>query len=241
VPHACRLYVLPPSHFCERARWGLDRAGTAYTEFRWAPGIHAPLARRLAPRTSLPILEADGTVVQGSGAILDFLGTTGGDAALEDRFEHRIGPLVSRYLYSATLHDPGSGVRDMVIAGLPRWQRLVGAATWPLVRRAIMAGMQARPEFTATLEAEVEAELDWFDGRIGGADHLVGGGFGRADITAASILSPLAMPPDMPLYGRLRPPPAVAAALARWRARPSLKWVLRTYAAWRGFSGSRPA
>src|SRR3712207_676399 len=110
-PDRPRLIVLPPSHYCERARWGLDHMGVAYREERWAVGCHVPLAKRLAPATTLPILDTGREVIQGSGRILDWTGMPGGDAEVEDRFERGIGVLVRQYIYAATLGDADSGVR----------------------------------------------------------------------------------------------------------------------------------
>ena len=68
------------------------------------------------------------------------------------------------------------------------------------------------------------------EGRDGGRGRLVGDRFGRADITAASLLAPLAPPGEHPVYRRGAMPAAVEDALTRWSARPSLRWVERTYA-----------
>src|SRR5512133_2030029 len=72
-----RLYVLPPSHYCERARWALDHMGLGYTEGRWVVGVHAVRARRIAKGTTIPILLAGSDVIQGSGLILDWTGMPG--------------------------------------------------------------------------------------------------------------------------------------------------------------------
>ena len=72
-----RLIVLPPSHYCERARWALDHAGVAYTEDRWGVGLHVPLAKRLMAGTGLPILDTGAEIIQGSDRILDWTGLPG--------------------------------------------------------------------------------------------------------------------------------------------------------------------
>src|SRR3712207_4210842 len=118
MPDRPRLIVLPPSHYCERARWGLDHSGILHTEERWAVGCHVPLARRLAPATTLPILDTGREILQGSGSILDWARVEDGDAELEERFERRIGVLVRQYIYAATLSDPASGVRAALLDGV---------------------------------------------------------------------------------------------------------------------------
>lgn len=225
-----RLFVLAPSHFCERARWALDQTGVAYTEERWAAGIHVPLARRIARRTTLPILDTGDEVIQGSDRILDWTRLPGADAALEKRFETRIGPLVRRFLYSATLFYPRSDVPGILFDGVPAWQARLGRLAWPATRKAMITGLNARPVLVPELGHELEDELDWFDHHLAGRHHLAGDQLGRADITAASLLAPLARPAACPLYRKAELPVTAEDRLMRWSARPSLQWVERTYA-----------
>ncbi|WP_407523598.1 glutathione S-transferase N-terminal domain-containing protein [Methylobacterium oryzisoli] len=225
-----RLFVLAPSHFCERARWALDHAGVIYREVRCAPGPHALIAIRLGTGTALPILNTGTQVIQGSDRILTWTGISGGDPDLEGRFERWVGPLVRRYLYSALLHHPSSKVREILLDGVPRPQALMGRLLWPLTRQRMIRGMEAWADARPGLERQVEAALDWFDAQVAGRHYLVGGGFGRADITAASLLAPLARPAACPLYRHLSLPFAVEDALRGWRKRRSLFWVERIYA-----------
>jgi glutathione S-transferase len=224
-----RLIVLAPSHYCERARWSLDHAGVSFVEERWAPLLHVPLARRIAAKRTLPILVTGSEVIQGSDRILDWTGTGGGCPALERRFEQVIGPLVRRYMYAATLSDPASGIAGILFDGVPAWQRLMGRLCWPGTRRLMVNAMNARPHLVPEFEAQLGAELDWFDRELGDRAHLVGDSLGRADITAASLLSALVRPALFELYGRVRLPGRVEDTLGRWRDRPSLHWVRQLY------------
>lgn len=227
---APRLIVFPPSHFCERARWALDATGVDYTEERWAVGLHIPLTRRLAPATTLPLLDTGAQVIQGSDRILAWTRLPGADAAVETRFELRIAPLVRQYLYTSLLADRGSGVLAALLHGVQPWQRVACRTLWPITRRMMVATMDARPDLEPVLRLRVEDELRWFEARLGSARYLAGAAFGRADITAASLLAPLAMPPHGPSYHHLRLRSDVAATLQAWRDRPALRWVTRIYA-----------
>lgn len=237
VPARPRLIVFSLSHFAERARWALDRAGIAYDEERWAPGLHAWRAKRLGlARTQVPVLVgADGAMLQGSDAILDALDLPGGDAEIEARCVGKIGPLVRRYLYSAALDDPRSGVREALLTGVPPGEARLARIVWPLTRLLMRKSFRASPEHLPELSRRLGAELAWLAQTLearGGA-HLVGGAFGRADLTAASLLSPLIAPPQCPvgdLYGSIRLPQAVDDEIARWRAEPALAFVARLYA-----------
>ena len=65
-----RLITIPFSHFCEKARWALDRADLAYVEDGHLPLFHAPSARRAGGRTSVPVLVTDAGPVIDSTDIL---------------------------------------------------------------------------------------------------------------------------------------------------------------------------
>ena len=225
-----RLYVMKISHYCERARWGLDHAGIPYAEEAWAPALHVPLARRIAGKTCLPILVTGDRVVQGSDAILTWAGLTDGDAAIEHRFESVVAPLVREYVYAGTLHAPDSGIREVLLDGVSPRQAALGRAGWPVIRRMMARHMSIEPKRLPELERRIEAELDWADALVANGAPLGRGAFGRNAITAASILAPLARPDALPLYGRVRFAPDIERALGRWRARAILRWTLDAYA-----------
>jgi hypothetical protein len=60
-----KLIVFGLSHFCEH--------GITYSEISWAPGLHRVLLKRHGAKGSaLPVLLDGETIVQGSGAIIDW-------------------------------------------------------------------------------------------------------------------------------------------------------------------------
>ena len=60
------LYLFGISHYCEKARWALEYLDVDFDISHVAPGLHIALAKKLgAPGSSLPILVADGQLVQG--------------------------------------------------------------------------------------------------------------------------------------------------------------------------------
>src|SRR4051794_35597807 len=77
-----RLYTFKISHFSEKVRWALDFERIDYAERALLPGLHMPFIRRRAPKSSVPLLEHEGTVVQGSAAILDYIETNLGGSKL---------------------------------------------------------------------------------------------------------------------------------------------------------------
>src|SRR5256714_12695929 len=55
-PTLLRLVTIPISHYCEKARWALDRAGIAYREERHVQGVHRIAARRAGGGRTVPVL-----------------------------------------------------------------------------------------------------------------------------------------------------------------------------------------
>src|SRR5438270_7830337 len=53
---ALRLITIPISHYCEKVRWALERAGMAYREERHVQGVHRLAARRAGGGITVPVL-----------------------------------------------------------------------------------------------------------------------------------------------------------------------------------------
>src|SRR5215212_1631565 len=51
-----RLVTIPISHYCEKARWALERVGIPYREERHVQGIHRFAARRAGGGITVPVL-----------------------------------------------------------------------------------------------------------------------------------------------------------------------------------------
>lgn len=228
-----RLYVFPPSHYCERARWALDISGIEYDEHRWAVGVHVFLTCRIAPSTTLPILETAEEIIQGSGKILDWTQLSGGIPEVESRFESTIGVLVRRFIYSATLSTRGSGVRQALFSSVPAGQRIIGQLLWPITKQLIITRMQAKESFLVSLKDDISRELDWFEKQLSEDSSLSNGLKTRAVVTAASLLSPLARPDSCPLYQGIVLPQTIESALLDWQQRPAISWTNKIYSKFR--------
>jgi len=244
------LYVFAISHYCERARWALDFLGIEYELRHLAPGSHVQAAKKLgAPGSSLPILTSSDGVVQGSAAIIDWADSAvaeparrlGPDPAQRNEcleIEARLGDVagvhVRRYYYSEALVDHPDTVRPIFTQDLEPAERQSVEENWGVVRQLMMGAMDLGPEQRLESRRIVENELDWFDGLLAdGRGFLLGDRFSRADITAASLLAPLALPKEHPTYGILEVPPLARADLASWAERPTLAWVREMYRGYR--------
>lgn len=240
------LYVFAISHYCEKARWALDYLGIDY-ELRYvAPGEHMQIARKLgAPRSYVPYLEVDGRVIQESAKIIDWADaaapptakklTPGNSAdecrATEKRLDDVAGVHVRRYYYSEAIVRYPKTVRPIFTRDLPLYKRLLLTAAFGKIRGLMIKGMDLGDAQGQESRGIVEGELDWIDGLLSdGRRYLVGNEFSRADLTAASLLAPLAMPLEHPTYSGFQLPPGVAGDVAGWEQRPSIGWVREMYA-----------
>ncbi len=238
------LFTFGPSHYCEKARWALDLAAVRYREVRWAPGPHLLSARRLAPRSLVPILCHSKTIIQGSGRITDWAEASGGMnwrsgassaekaeiAELEAWADDALGVAVRRLIYAASLGTESRAVAAALFRGAIWWQRPLAPLMWPISRRAIMRGLRATAEDIPDARAALERELDHLDRLVSGQNRfLVGDHLGRADIAVASLLSPIIFPAEHPVYGTLRPWQAQRRIMEAYRDRPCVHWTAALY------------
>ena len=116
------LVTISISHYCEKARWALDRAGIAYDERRHLPAIHRVAVKRAGGRQTAPVLVCDdGTVVDESSDIVVYAdgrapagrGMIPADPALAaearalaDDFDERLGPATRLWVYHEMFDYP---------------------------------------------------------------------------------------------------------------------------------------
>ena len=67
----CVLITIPISHYCEKARWALDRAGISYREQAHLQLIHWFAVRRAGGGRTAPVLVCGDRVLAESADIVD--------------------------------------------------------------------------------------------------------------------------------------------------------------------------
>lgn len=243
-----RLVTIPFSHYCEKARWALDRAGVEYREdghlplFAWAPALRAGRAR------TVPSLVTAGGAVTDSTDILRWCDHHGDApplfpfdlpeaAELEERFDRRLGPHSRRIAYGHVL----PALRDILddTPGVPRLEvraaKLMVPAIAAIMRRGLKvtpAGIARSRERCADVFTDVELRLA--DGRR----YLCGDRFTAADLTFAALAVPIVMPAELSSYVPIdRMPAAMADEVARHRDTIAGQFALRLYREDRGVAG----
>lgn len=242
-----RLVTIPISHFCEKARWALDRAGVAYVEQPHLQVIHIAAARLAGGGSTVPVfVTAGGEVLPESAAIVRWAdsqlpperwlypaGPLGEEtAALERRLDDGLGPDGRLWLYHETLPALDQ-MRAFVLAGVPRWER----AAFDLSGKAIDVVIRRHFRIDAATAAAALARVDDVFDEVAerledGRRFLLGDRFAAADLAFAALSAPLLLPPA---YGSPLPAPdgmpeGLMREVRRLRAHPAGRFADRIYA-----------
>ena len=236
-----RLTTFVVSHFSEKARWALDFAGVAYEERRLLPGPHLLVTRRLAKKSSVPILEHQGRVIQGSGPILDYVATELGGRALEPEApsaerarelealaDHAFGLGIQRIAYFYLLDGEREGMIELFTQLGPWWGRAFYALAFPVVAKETRRMYDVTPERMQEAKVQFRGAMDDFDAALRGKRYLGGSRPDRLDITVAALLAPLCRPPEH-LVKWPELPAGLAEFAHEFAARPIWAHVLEMY------------
>jgi glutathione S-transferase len=243
---SARLVTIPISHFCEKARWALDRAGVAYAEQPHLQLIHVLAARFAGGGRTVPVFVTEaGDVLADSTAILRWAdmhvapamrlypdGPLGDEAAaLEASLDDGFGPDGRLWMYHETLPV----VRELekwALVGVPRWERLFFRAGGPLVSVAIRRYLGVDAVAASAALARIDGVFDEIAERLtDGRRYLLGERFTAADLTFAALAAPVLLPAR---YGSPLPPPeamppGLAREVERLRAHPAGAFADRLY------------
>jgi glutathione S-transferase len=246
APSPCVLITIPISHYCEKARWALERAGIPYRERAHMQMIHWLAVRRAKGHRTVPVLVCGDRVLAESADIVDeadsrapanrrlFPDDPGAAAEvrrLEHDFDERLGPHARLWMYNGL-----RGRRDVAMAygttGVPAWERRAFQLTYPLAERAIAHFLDITPSAAARSEAEVRAVFDAVGERLDdGRPYLCGERFSAADLTFAALAAAVLMPPEygVPLPQPEELPAAMATVVRDLRAHPAGVHALALY------------
>jgi glutathione S-transferase len=243
------LITIPLSHYCEKARWALDRVALPYRE-----EPHAPLLHRLATKRNdggtVPVLVHDGGRFTDSTAILRHVDAVcggdllyPGDAALrrevdtlEELFDTELGPHTRRWTY-AHLLPQAKLLRSVWSRGVPRFEASMVPVITPLARRLVRTGYKITPDSVQRSLERVRGVFRQVDERLrDGPRFLAGERFTAADLTFAALAAPVLFPVEcravQPALEAV--PAAMREEVLRLRDTAAGRFALRMFAQERG-------
>jgi glutathione S-transferase len=241
-----KLITIPFSHYCEKARWALDRASVRYDEDGHLPLFHYLANIRAGGKRTVPtlVVEKDRkkSVVRDSTDIIAWADSqkpgcliplAGSDEALaiEDDFDNHFGPATRRWGYYYLL--PNHDADQHINVGVPRWEKSLLKVARPLAVRFLKRGLkidEAGVERSRKKINETFARVDEVlrDGRR----FLTGDRFTVADLTFAALAAPILLPAEHPVqkFDVDMFPEEARAQIDQWRHTRAGQFGLRLYA-----------
>jgi glutathione S-transferase len=242
-----RLITIPISHYCEKARWALDRARIPYRERAHVQAIHRFATLRAGGGLTAPVLVTASGVLADSADILAWadaltpaeraLYPRDLDAACEVRrleadLDERLGPHSRRWMYQHLRER-----RDLALrygcAEIPGWERFTLRHAYPVVIGIVARVLDVTPATADASEVQVRAIFDDVGERLAdGRRYLCGARFTAADLTFAALAAPMLLPPEygVPLPRPEEIPPYAASVVHELRAHPAGVHALALFA-----------
>ncbi|HET9153495.1 MAG TPA: glutathione S-transferase family protein [Solirubrobacterales bacterium] len=241
------LWQIDISHYAEKARWALDHKEVDHVRRSPLPGTHIPIALFLTrgAQPTIPVLQMDGRAIGDSTAIIAALDAKYLDRPLypskpdereraldlEDWFDENLGPHARLLPFYELIQEPDL-FAEVAAANVPgplgKVKPVVGAygraytsLRWGANRSE--DAERAREAIAAAFD-KLEAELEQGDG-----EFLVGDRLSVADVTAASLLYPIVIPPEGPLNPDLPRPAGLESFRRTLSDRPGYRWVEDTF------------
>ena len=243
------LWHFPISHFNEKVRWALDWKRIPHVR-RVLTLDYLPRALWATGKPTLPILFLDGKAIGDSTRIIEALERYQPEPALYPREPAALRRALE--IEDFLDEELGHPVRTVILG--PRFaddpEMVIGALSTGMsaaARRAMHLGFAAfRPFYKmrhrindASIDdapRKVRTAMDRIAAEIGPSGYLVGDRFSVADLTAASLLAPIAAPPEL----QYQPPQAVRESIARvcepFAGHPALEWTAEMFRKHRGAS-----
>ena len=232
---APRLITIPISHYCEKARWALERAEIPYREEPHLQAIHWVHVWRAGRGRTAPVLVTDDAVLTESADIVRWadpsLYPEPEVATLEAGFDAELGPHGRRWMYHR-IFERSDLVREYGVTGVPRWERAALPPFLPLVRRIVNRYLDVDDATAAESRDRVRAVFGEVGDRLAdGRRFLVGGTFTAADLTFAALAASVLVPSryGVPLPSLEELPEPFASEVRALREHPAGAFALRLY------------
>ena len=237
--------TIPLSHYCEKARWGLDRLGLPYREQAHAPLLHRLATTGKSAGGTVPVLLHGRHRLGDSTQILRYADACfGGDllypreaalrAVVEDLvqgFDKELGVHSRRWAYAHLLSETKL-LRAVWAQGLKPLQASLVPLIAPIAVRLVRSGYRVTPETARRSLDRVNAVFRGVAAVL--ADErpfLAGNRFSAADLSFAALASPVLFPANcgaaLPRLDAV--PPRMRDEVLRLRETAAGRFALRLY------------
>ena len=233
------LYQFPISHFCEKIRWTLDYKSIPHIKQTLLPGLHSKKMKKLTGQYSVPVIKHQDTYLHDSSKIISYLEEQFPEKPLNPKSQENlqqalnwenfadanIGPQVRVLLYHHLLQEPQIVSKFFTKDG-PLYGPLFVKLAFPKLEKVMRKHMRINLETSIQAKDHLDKSLDKVIEALDGKNYLVGEQFSRADLSVASLLAPLIMPPA---YGLKKPelPDELNKILESFE--PKLTWLRQMY------------
>ena len=235
-----QLYQMPISHYCEKIRWALDFKQLDYQVKNLLPGLHVKKAKKLAPRSSLPILVHDGKATQDSSEIITYLDGVFPDHPLtpvdpelkqealrwEQFADQEIGGHVRRVCYHILLDHPRIVTPFFTHQG-PWYGKFLIKRIYPRLQKTMRELMQINEQSFQESVTHLHQAVATINAHLEDRKYFAGERFSRADLANAALLAPLVMPDGYGLDWPQQVPDRLQQLMDEFR--PKIAWVGRFY------------
>ncbi len=242
-PH---LITIGVSHYCEKARWALERAGVPFVEEAHAPILHYAATLSRFGQRATPILTTPQGTIRDSTAIVRYAD----QFAEEDKrlfpvhqpaarhvdelvklFDRKLGPATRRLVFFHMFEDRRL-LLQVLGARVGVVERSLLGVSLPAIVGVLRRGLRIDAERAKKSQRRIEAVFEEIEKRIArGGRYLVGDRFTAADLTFAALTGPVVLPPEygwpMPSLDDLSP--ELREVVERMRGRSAGAFALRLY------------
>ena len=236
-----RLVTIPISHYCEKARWALNRAAVEYVEDAHLQVLHRRPVRRAGGGKTVPVLRlADRTLSQSTDIVrwaLPELFDGGLDPTLRERLSRDVeafdafGVHSRRWIYDRVL-PARAVVAKYNATGVPDWERRMMPWLMPVIAAFLRRYLKITPASISESRSAIARTLDDVAERLrDGRPYLFGEAFTAADLTFAALGAPLVLPPEygVPLPDPDELPAATAIELRTFRRHEAGQYIMKLY------------
>lgn len=203
------LITFAVSHYCEKARWALERLNIPFIEDRHVPGFHWLYIRPIGG--SVPVLITEAKTLTDSTDILHYL-----DAItpvnlrlyptdpslrqevlhLADLFNIQLGPAIRCWAYFY-LFNNRKLIQELWCEGVPPVERTLFPIVFPLLRSFAVRKLNITAETAAESLETIKQIFEKVNNQLAdGRSYLVGDCFSAADFTFGCLAAPILMPPE---------------------------------------------